>query len=50
MRSIEEPPRQVVANAGEDPAVVLAEVKKGKGTYGCNAAAQRWRSLQWAAY
>ncbi len=37
-RSIEEPLRQIVANAGEDAAVVLAEVKKGKGTFGYNAA------------
>ena len=27
-----------IANAGEDAAVVLADVKKGKGTYGYNAA------------
>ncbi len=38
VRSIEEPLRQIVANAGEDAAVVLADVKKGKGTYGYNAA------------
>jgi chaperonin GroEL len=37
-RSIEEPLRQIVANAGEDAAVVLADVKKGKGTFGYNAA------------
>jgi chaperonin GroEL len=37
-RSIEEPLRQIVANAGEDAAVILADVKKGKGTYGYNAA------------
>jgi len=37
-RSIEEPLRQIVANAGEDAAVVLADVRKGKGTYGYNAA------------
>ena len=37
-RSIEEPLRQIVANAGEDAAVVRADVKKGKGTYGYNAA------------
>ena len=37
-RAIEEPLRQIVANAGEDAAVVLADVKKGKGTYGYNAA------------
>jgi len=37
-RAIEEPLRQIVANAGEDAAVVLAKVKDGKGTYGYNAA------------
>jgi chaperonin GroEL len=36
-RAIEEPLRQIVANAGEDAAVVLAQVKAGKGTYGYNA-------------
>jgi chaperonin GroEL len=38
VRAIEEPLRQIVANAGEDAAVVLAKVKEGKGTYGYNAA------------
>jgi chaperonin GroEL len=38
VRAIEEPLRQIVSNAGEDAAVVLADVKKGKGTYGYNAA------------
>ncbi len=38
VRSIEEPLRQIVANAGEDAAVVLAKVKEGKGTFGYNAA------------
>src|SRR5690242_1229696 len=37
-RSIEEPLRQIVANAGGDAAVVLATVKDGKGTFGYNAA------------
>jgi len=37
-RAIEEPLRQIVSNAGEDAAVVLAKVKEGKGTYGYNAA------------
>jgi chaperonin GroEL len=37
-RSIEEPLRQIVDNAGEDAAVVLNEVKAGKGAYGYNAA------------
>ncbi|HEX7114012.1 MAG TPA: TCP-1/cpn60 chaperonin family protein, partial [Steroidobacter sp.] len=38
LRAIEEPLRQIVANAGEDGAVVLAKVKEGKGTFGYNAA------------
>jgi chaperonin GroEL len=36
-RAIEEPLRQIVANAGEDAAVVLAKVKEGKGNFGYNA-------------
>jgi len=36
-RSIEEPLRQIVENAGEDAAVVLNAVKAGKGAYGYNA-------------
>jgi chaperonin GroEL len=37
-RAIEEPLRQIVANAGEDAAVVLNRVKDGKDHYGYNAA------------
>ena len=37
-RSIEEPLRQIVENAGEDAAVILNNVKAGKGSYGYNAA------------
>src|ERR1700760_3652610 len=37
-RSIEEPLRQIVDNAGEDAAVILSQVKAGKGAYGYNAA------------
>jgi len=37
-RAVEEPLRQIVANAGEDPAVVLNAVAAGKGNYGFNAA------------
>ena len=37
-RSIEEPLRNIVENAGEDAAVILNEVKAGKGAYGYNAA------------
>src|SRR5215467_2210615 len=36
-RSIEEPLRQIVDNAGEDAAVILNRVKEGKGAYGYNA-------------
>jgi len=36
-RSIEEPLRQIVQNAGEDGAVVLAKVREGKGSFGYNA-------------
>jgi chaperonin GroEL len=37
-RAIEEPLRQIVENAGEDAAVILNQVKAGKGSYGYNAA------------
>jgi chaperonin GroEL len=44
-RSIEEPLRQIVTNAGEDAAVVLAKVKEGKGTYGYNAATSSYGDM-----
>jgi chaperonin GroEL len=44
-RSIEEPLRQIVTNAGEDAAVVLAKVKEGKGTYGYNAASGEYGDM-----
>ncbi len=37
-RAIEEPLRQIVQNAGEDGAVVLAKVRDSKGSHGYNAA------------
>ena len=37
-RAAEEPLRQIVANAGDDPAVVLNAVAAGEGNYGYNAA------------
>ena len=37
MRALEEPLRQIVANAGEEPSVVLARVLEGKDNYGYNA-------------
>jgi chaperonin GroEL len=44
-RSIEEPLRQIVDNAGEDAAVVLNKVREGKGTYGYNAASGEFGDL-----
>ena len=37
-RAIEEPLRSIVENAGEDAAVILSQVKAGRGAYGYNAA------------
>jgi chaperonin GroEL len=37
-RALEAPLRAIVANAGEEPSVVLNKVKEGKGNYGYNAA------------
>ncbi|MGH8536076.1 MAG: chaperonin GroEL [Gammaproteobacteria bacterium] len=36
-RAMEEPLRQIVANAGEEASVVLSKVKEGKGNFGYNA-------------
>ena len=44
-RSIEEPLRQIVDNAGEDAAVILNKVRDGKGTYGYNAATGEFGDL-----
>jgi len=44
-RAIEEPLRQIVENAGEDAAVVLNEVKAGKGAYGYNAAKSHYGDM-----
>jgi chaperonin GroEL len=37
-RAIQEPLRQIVKNAGDEPSVVLAKVSEGKGAFGYNAA------------
>ncbi|MVW71954.1 chaperonin GroEL [Bordetella sp. 15P40C-2] len=37
-RALEAPLRTIVANAGEEPSVVIAKVLEGKGNYGYNAA------------
>jgi chaperonin GroEL len=37
MRALEEPLRQIVANCGDEPSVVVNKVLEGKGNYGYNA-------------
>ena len=44
-RAIEEPLRNIVENAGEDAAVILNQVKAGKGAYGYNAATGEFGDL-----
>ena len=44
-RAVEEPLRQIVANAGEDASVVLNAVAEGKGNYGFNAATGEYGDL-----
>jgi chaperonin GroEL len=44
-RSIEEPLRQIVANAGGEPSVVVNEVRNGKGGYGYNARTSQFVDL-----
>ncbi len=38
LRAVEEPLRQIVANAGLEPSVVVNNIEAGKGNYGFNAA------------
>ncbi len=38
LRSMEEPMRQIVANAGEEPSVILNKILENSGNYGYNAA------------
>lgn len=38
LRALEAPLRAIVANAGEEPSVVVAKVREAKGNYGYNAA------------
>jgi chaperonin GroEL len=44
-RAIEEPLRQIVANAGLEGSVVVQKVKEGKGTFGYNAATGSYGDL-----
>jgi chaperonin GroEL len=44
-RSMEAPLREIVANAGEEPSVVLNKVAEGKGNYGYNAATGKYGDM-----
>ncbi|AIS99130.1 chaperonin GroEL [Burkholderia thailandensis] len=45
LRALEEPLRQIVANAGEEASVVVATVAAGSGNYGYNAATGEYGDL-----
>jgi chaperonin GroEL len=44
-RALEEPLRQIVANAGEEPSVVMNKVADGKGNFGFNAQTETYGDL-----
>jgi chaperonin GroEL len=44
-RALEEPLRQIVANAGEEPSVVMNKVAEGKGNFGFNAQTEAYGDL-----
>src|SRR5205085_10019641 len=45
LRALEEPARQIAANAGDEPSVVLNKIAEGKGNYGYNAASGDYGDL-----
>ena len=45
MRAIESPLRQIVANAGDEPSVVVNKVYEGSGNFGYNAATGEYGDL-----
>ena len=45
MRAMEEPLRQIVANAGGEPSVVLNKVAEGKGNFGFNAGTDEYGDM-----
>ena len=45
LRAVEEPLRQIVANAGVEPSVVVNNVAAGKGNYGFNAANETYGDM-----
>jgi chaperonin GroEL len=44
-RAIEEPLRQIAANAGLEPSVVISKIKEGKDDFGLNAANEKFENL-----
>ena len=42
---MEQPLREIVANAGDEPSVVVNEVVKNKGNYGYNAATSEYGDM-----
>jgi chaperonin GroEL len=44
-RALEEPLRQIVANAGAEPSVVINKVAEGKGNFGFNAQTEQFGDL-----
>jgi chaperonin GroEL len=44
-RALEEPLRQIVANAGQESAVVVARVLEGEGSFGYNAATDQYGDM-----
>jgi chaperonin GroEL len=44
-RAMEEPLRQIVANAGDEPSVVINKVEEGKGNFGYNAATGEYSDM-----
>jgi chaperonin GroEL len=44
-RALEEPLRQIVANAGLEPGVILAKVLEGEGDFGFNARTEEYENL-----
>ena len=44
-RAIEEPLRQIVANAGKEGAVIVQKVKEGKGDFGYNARVDKFENF-----
>ena len=44
-RAIEEPLRQIVANAGKEGAVIVQKVKEGKGDFGYNARTDKFENF-----